>query len=191
MHHSAEVLTPLTDWRNHPVDMLTMLYFSSILLGTFQAFADHFLMSNLNLGQIIGFNFIIYGYYSIAYHLRHSHLWLSFGRRLNHIFMCPSQHQLHHSVDERHMNKNFGSILSFWDWVFGTLYVAKSQEKLEFGLIEEGDQDYTSVWALYSLPFIKNYKAGRSIPVLCLLALLLFFVATFWVIIINELGPYF
>ncbi len=191
VHHSAEVLTPLTDWRNHPVDMLTMIYFTSILLGTFQALADYFLMSNLNFGQVIGFNFIVFGYYSIAYNLRHTHLWLSFGWHLNHIFMSPSQHQLHHSTDSRHFDKNFGSVLSFWDWVFGSLYVAKFEEKLEFGLTDKKDQDYTSVWALYSLPFIKNYQAGRLIPVVLFLGLLLFFVITFWYKVINGVGQYF
>ncbi|QMU66415.1 MAG: hypothetical protein GKR88_20405 [Flavobacteriaceae bacterium] len=186
VHHSAKVLTPLTDWRNHPVDLLTMLYFSSILLGTFQAFADYFLMSNLSFNQIIGFNVILFGYYSIAYHLRHTHLWLSFGKYLNHIFMSPSQHQLHHSIDERHHDKNFGSALSFWDWVFGSLYVAKLEEKLEFGLTDDSDQNYTSLWMLYSLPFIKNHRAGRSAQVFILLIILLFFMMTFWITVINN-----
>ena len=186
VHHSAKVLTPLTDWRNHPVDLLTMLYFSSILLGVFQALADYFLMSNISFNQIIGFNVILFGYYSIAYHLRHTHLWLSFGRFFNHIFMSPSQHQLHHSTDIRHHDKNFGSVLSFWDWVFGSLYVAKFEEKLEFGLTDDNDQDYTSLRALYLLPFVKNYKAGRLIHVISLLAILLFFVITFWITAINR-----
>ena len=188
VHHSAEVLTPLTDWRNHPVDMLTMLYFSSIFLGVLQAFVDYFTQSHLTLVQIIGFNAVVFAYYSIAYHLRHTHLWLSFGWHLNHIFMSPSQHQLHHSVDTKHYDKNFGSALSLWDWAFGTLYVPKYSEKLTFGIGNDEEKEYSSVWALYYLPFKKNFNAGRMLPVLLLVGLLLFFVVLTWITIIKEVG---
>jgi hypothetical protein len=35
----------------------------------------------------------------------------------------PAHHHVHHSANPKHFNKNFGSCLALWDWMFGTLYV--------------------------------------------------------------------
>ena len=53
--------------------------------------------------------------------VRHTHLKMSYGKWLNAIFLCPHYHQLHHSVDPRHYNRNYGQILAIWDWMFSTL----------------------------------------------------------------------
>lgn len=190
-HHSASVLTPFTEWRVHPIDMLSIPYFNGILLGGAQAILDFAFGSNLSMIQILGTNAIIYIYYSIAYNIRHSHLWLSFGWHISHLFMSPAQHHVHHSTDPKHFDKNFGSILSFWDWVFGTLYIAKREEKLEFGIGNEEEKEYSSVWKLYTLPFTKNIKAGRSIQVFALLGVLAFFAVSSWVLIFKNINKLF
>jgi sterol desaturase/sphingolipid hydroxylase (fatty acid hydroxylase superfamily) len=33
---------------------------------------------------------------------------------------------VHHSANPKHFNKNFGSCLALWDWMFGTLYMPQS-----------------------------------------------------------------
>lgn len=49
--------------------------------------------------------------------------------------MSPAHHQIHHSSDPTHFNKNMGSCLALWDWMFGTLRVpAAEREKLAFGV---------------------------------------------------------
>ncbi len=40
---------------------------------------------------------------------------------LGRIFVSPAHHQVHHSANPKHFNKNFGSCLALWDWMFGTL----------------------------------------------------------------------
>ena len=56
-------------------------------------------------------------------HLQHSHMWIAFRGVLGRIFVSPAHHQVHHSGNPKHFNKNFGSCLALWDWMFGTLYV--------------------------------------------------------------------
>ncbi len=47
---------------------------------------------------------------------------------------------MHHSANPKHFNKNFGSCLALWDWMFGTLYVpAKEREPLTFGFADHPD----------------------------------------------------
>ena len=67
---------------------------------------------------------------------QHSHVRISFGK-LNAIFFAPVLHQLHHSAEPRHRDKNLGSQLSIFDWLFGTLYVPEKGESYRWGLNEE------------------------------------------------------
>ena len=52
----------------------------------------------------------------------------------------PAHHQVHHSANPKHFNKNFGSCLALWDWMFGTLYVpGKNARPLTFGFSGQPD----------------------------------------------------
>jgi sterol desaturase/sphingolipid hydroxylase (fatty acid hydroxylase superfamily) len=54
--------------------------------------------------------------------------------------VSPAHHQVHHSSNPKHFNKNFGSCLALWDWMFGTLYVpGKEREPLTFGFADQPD----------------------------------------------------
>ena len=55
--------------------------------------------------------------------------------------MSPAHHQIHHSNNPIHFDKNLGNCLAVWDWMFGTLHVpSKERENLVFG-IEAGQAD--------------------------------------------------
>lgn len=41
---------------------------------------------------------------------------------LKHILVTPQFHRVHHSIEARHQDKNFGVLLSVWDRLFGTLH---------------------------------------------------------------------
>ena len=49
----------------------------------------------------------------------HSNLEVSLGP-LNYILITPSFHRVHHSMAEEALNRNFGNILSCWDYMFKT-----------------------------------------------------------------------
>jgi sterol desaturase/sphingolipid hydroxylase (fatty acid hydroxylase superfamily) len=46
-------------------------------------------------------------------------------------------HRLHHSVEERHFDKNFGLTTPLWDLLFGTLCVPAKDEWPETGLADQ------------------------------------------------------
>jgi sterol desaturase/sphingolipid hydroxylase (fatty acid hydroxylase superfamily) len=67
-------------------------------------------------------------------HWMHSNLRLK-SRWLEAIIVTPRIHHIHHSMDPRHYGRNFGSLFSFWDRMFGTFVDPNDvQEPLKFGI---------------------------------------------------------
>jgi sterol desaturase/sphingolipid hydroxylase (fatty acid hydroxylase superfamily) len=69
-------------------------------------------------------------------HWMHSNLRLR-SRWLEAIIVTPRIHHIHHSVDPRHHGRNFGSLFSFWDRMFGTfVHPDDVHDPLKFGIPE-------------------------------------------------------
>ncbi|MDA8585572.1 sterol desaturase family protein [Rhodobacteraceae bacterium] len=177
LHHSAEVLTPLTAQRNHPVFLLIRSVIYSLLLGLATGLMLFLLIGEIDLLTIGGANAGYFLFNLFGANLRHSHVWLSYGPVIEHIFISPAQHQIHHSIEKRHFNKNYGEVFAIWDWMFGTLYVPKGYEDLTFGLADAKgrpvEQPHTNLVNALVLPFaeslsevtgIKFQKRGTSQP---------------------------
>ncbi len=176
VHHSAAVLTPVTVHRMHPVDDFLTYSF----IGLFTAITDAVLRcciaGPVAAVNIYSVNLMFFLFYFFGYHIRHSHVWIDYGKTWDRVFISPAQHQIHHSLKVAHWDKNMGFILALWDRLFGTLYVPQAKEEITFGLNKKGEhKHYSSVLRLYFLPFIKGVKHLRGRPValnLCLLLIL-------------------
>ncbi|MEM7176225.1 MAG: sterol desaturase family protein [Pseudomonadota bacterium] len=136
VHHSAEVLTPITFLRAHPVYSALLALIMSVLIGIAQALVLFVLVGKVEPWVIFFSTLVFRAHIFFGGHLRHTHIWLSFGPTLEHVLISPAQHQIHHSCDPKHFDKNYGEIFAIWDWMFGTLYIPDGQEKLEFGLAD-------------------------------------------------------
>lgn len=162
IHHSAEVLTPVTALRRHPVEALFGSAIVALTLGAGAAL--WFLMLGppgspvTMFGGLIG----IFLWRLLGYNLRHSHIWISYGRFWNRFLISPAHHQIHHSVDQRHYDTNFGHIFTFWDRIFGTHYIPSEEERVKFGISDDEMPDYRSLRGLYLAPFVKLF--ARYIP---------------------------
>ena len=89
-------------------------------------------------------NIILVFFIYLYVHLQHTELWISFSGWLGRLFMSPAHHQIDHSRNPDHFNKNLGSCLALWDWMFGTLYVPSAEpEKLEFGVEPDREHAHT------------------------------------------------
>jgi sterol desaturase/sphingolipid hydroxylase (fatty acid hydroxylase superfamily) len=134
LHHSAEVLTPITVYRMHPLESalysLRMVATQGIVVGVF----FYLFGMRLSAWEVAGANVFTYAFNMAGSNLRHSHVWLSFGPVLERLVISPAQHQIHHSDRREHYDRNFGSFLAVWDWLFGTLTLARGQVVTGFGL---------------------------------------------------------
>jgi sterol desaturase/sphingolipid hydroxylase (fatty acid hydroxylase superfamily) len=134
-HHSAEVLTFFTSTRAHPLEYLHaqafMALFGALGGGLFLYLTGTTLLATpVVVLAIVGIFLELFGL------AQHSHLPISFGK-LNYILLAPMLHQLHHSAELRHRDRNYGGQLSVFDWIFGTIYVPQEREAYRWGLNED------------------------------------------------------
>lgn len=133
-HHSATTLTPFSVFRVHPIE--SGLYFFraffvfSLVSGVFVwLFAE-----NLRVIDVIGVNLLGFLANALFANLRHSPVWMDFGR-MEAFFVSPAQHQLHHERGGRLCN--LGSVLSIWDRVLGLHQKSGKRRRIHYGVFDQ------------------------------------------------------
>ncbi len=135
-HHSARILTPITLYRAHPLESAIATVRNSLSLGVSTGVFIFLFEARFNVFTFLGVNIFGFVFNLLGSNLRHSHIPLGFGF-LEFIFISPKQHQIHHSRNPEHYDKNFGVSLSIWDYLFGSLVHSKTvRQRLFFGLDE-------------------------------------------------------
>jgi sterol desaturase/sphingolipid hydroxylase (fatty acid hydroxylase superfamily) len=164
VHHSATVLTPITYLREHPVEQFVQVTVAALFVGPASGVFMHFFPGQLTVLTILGLNAITFvWFFLLGANLRHSHVWLSFGPVFDRLLSSPAQHQIHHSDDPAHYDRNFGSMLAIWDWMFGTLYApVQRPATLKFGLGAELNGQYATIADFYLRPFRNIFAMLRD-----------------------------
>ena len=139
VHHSAEVLTPLTEWRQHPVELALFPILMSGAACLVQGPMVWYFGETAQVLDPMKANLISMAFWYTILHLRHTELPFYATGFLGKIIQAPAHHQVHHSTNPDHFDKNLGYCLSIWDWAFGTLYVPRKGEKFSFGLGHQDD----------------------------------------------------
>lgn len=134
VHHSAEVLNPLTFYRVHPVENLLFGLRYALSAGGVTGVFIFFFGARIGVAEVIGVNAFVFAFAAAGANLRHSHLPLRFGNRLEQWIVSPYMHQFHHAREG--VRSNYGGALAVWDRLFGTLHVEETRPLL-FGLGEE------------------------------------------------------
>lgn len=105
VHHSVEHLSAANSY-SHPAQFLPMFAIITVPL------------SLIDVGSIAVPALVS----TVVFFLQlfiHSPVKLSFGP-FRHLFVDPAFHRIHHSMEERHFDRNFSILFSFWDRIFGT-----------------------------------------------------------------------
>ena len=156
-HHTAEHLSPLTNFRLHPVDGIKFANIMAIFTGVAAGGLTWLLGPDAHAATLGDRNVIALAFALTVLHLQHSHVWLATTGVWGRILLSPAHHQIHHSADPQHFNTNFGSFLSIWDWMFGTLRVpAREPEPLRFGVDPISASQHSLTGALIT-PFIEAF----------------------------------
>ena len=167
VHHSAEELNPITVYRHHPAYLIVNAVLVSAGIGFAQAVMLLLFTGRIDVLLLGGINLFYAVFNLFTANLRHSHIWLRYPPAIEHILISPAQHQVHHSIDPRHFNRNYGEVLAVWDWMFGTLYIPAGKESIRFGL---GDaqgrpmlQPHPTLWRALTQPLLRMWT-GRGTP---------------------------
>ncbi len=127
LHHSDIAVDSITSLIHHPLEFVSifLISFSVYVLFDVPIFV-------INIYTLI---LVIHSPFT------HTRIVLprKINRRLSYLIITPNFHRLHHSIDMKEGNSNFGAILPFWDKILGT-YKCKTQvygtEKIRFGIDE-------------------------------------------------------
>jgi sterol desaturase/sphingolipid hydroxylase (fatty acid hydroxylase superfamily) len=158
VHHSAEVLTTLTEMRTHPVEIIAFMNVIGLFIGVAFGVLTYVFGPGAHPLTLMNANVVLMLFIVTIGHLRHSHMWIAFTGLAGRLFQSPAHHQIHHSDQPRHFNKNLGFALAIWDWLFGTLYVPEQYEKITFGVGAEHVR-FDTVVKTFALPF--RYSADQ------------------------------
>lgn len=161
IHHSATTLTPLTQYRIHPIELMFNNLKFLFVFGITTGFFEYVSGGVVNKATFFGVNVLSFLFLLWGANLRHSHVKLKYFNFLEHIFISPYQHQIHHSNSPKHYNKNMGSKLALWDWMFGTLLRSNQAPNIKFGLGKKEDKQYNSLSQNILNPFKKLFAIKR------------------------------
>lgn len=163
LHHSALELNPLTSHRHHPVSTLL----AGILRGFMTGIVSGAIVYEFNISNVeaVALSLVASKIFIIATldPLKHSHFKISFGI-FDRLLISPYMHQIHHSKIKIHWDRNFGTNLSIFDWIFGTAYKPAKGERIIYGISGHNDdkmQAYNTLYGAYVTPLIKSAKIIR------------------------------
>lgn len=146
MHHSVTQITWITGFRLHPIDLLTAIIFSSVILYVFGFDGTGF----------VGAMIIV----KIMNYFTHMNYDLKFSKPLRYIIASPHYHRWHHATKKEAYNTNYCGAFPFMDLLFGSYYHPEELPP-KYGLspMEQKafpEQSYIG-WMLY--PFKRNLKS--------------------------------
>lgn len=155
IHHSQRELNLFTQARFHAVEFVTLapvMYLPLAILN---------LDFELAVWIVLGIE-----WYS---RITHANLRTHFGP-LRYALVTPQSHRIHHSLEHRHRDRNFGTLFSLWDRLFGTQW-PQHEEYPATGIADESFPSETapgfasllaSYFAQLLYPFRQLMKSRRS-----------------------------
>jgi sterol desaturase/sphingolipid hydroxylase (fatty acid hydroxylase superfamily) len=162
-HHAAEAMAwGITARRNHPVDEIVHSFGAALLPGIAGGLFAYFWNADVTevlihgvsiwaLLEIIGFR-----------HLKHSHIYLRFPRWLEYVLVSPAMHQIHHSREERHWDRNFSTMFAFWDVLYRSWFPSEPTPNFRIGLARDEAKLFNrSVLHVYFYSFSTLWREMR------------------------------
>lgn len=160
VHHSAEVLTPLTFHRVHPVESLLYDARGALVTGVIGGVAFWLWQGAATTYALLGVDALGLALNAVFGNLRHSHVWLRFPPALERWFLSPAQHQLHHGAAREESGANLGVWLAAWDRLAGTLRLAGPDAPEAFGLPGAGRTHAHDLLEALLAPFGRRPTTG-------------------------------
>ena len=161
VHHSGEVMHPLSNFREHPVDNLVYDFTIQFINGAAWGVVLGLIGFRPDAISILGISIFALAFNLLGYQLRHSHIWLKWPGKWSKVFPSPAHHHVHHSRHPDHLDKNFAFMLPLWDVIFKTYEMPEDNRNVEFGIVEDSS-DLNSCLNLYIIPFRDAYRVLKT-----------------------------
>jgi sterol desaturase/sphingolipid hydroxylase (fatty acid hydroxylase superfamily) len=158
VHHSLEVMHPLSNYREHPIDNIAYAVGTGAAYGLIMGLASRLVGYVPGMPELLGIPLIMFAFNILGYNLRHSHVWLRWPGRWSMVFGSPAHHHIHHSYHPDHVNRNFAFIFPFWDVLFGTYAMPETNEDVRFGISDTYVGEYKTCLGLYFIPFRNAWR---------------------------------
>ena len=139
-HHSIRNLSATNSW-HHWSEILMFALFVSLPLSLLSpAFGPRPIL----VGLILSWQPIYL----------HSATRLQLGRVMRKLVVDSRYHRIHHSLEPKHFDRNFGAATPLWDWMFGTAYFPHGDEWPDVGLADLDEPTNVREWS--ALPWRKR-----------------------------------
>ncbi|MEM7520525.1 MAG: sterol desaturase family protein [Pseudomonadota bacterium] len=161
VHHSAEVMHPVSNFREHPIDNLVYVIFTGVGYGAVMGGATLAVGFTPSMPSLLGVPVFHLLFNVAGYNLRHSHIWLKWPGVWSKIFPSPAHHHVHHSCHPDHIDKNFAFFFPMWDVLFKTYHMPADNRDVKFGIGKEDTGEFTSCARLYWVPVRDAYRLLR------------------------------
>lgn len=127
IHHAVEELDWAAAYHAHPIDDVIL---SAAALGSVS-------ILGFSTAAIVAY-LVIYSYMSVVVHVNTR---LQIGP-LRWFLGSPEFHHWHHSNEHDARDRNFASIISFWDVAFGTVFLPRNRIPQSYGIDDFMPQGY-------------------------------------------------
>lgn len=117
-HHTAQEMNLIVALRTGITQRL--LYFSFFWVMAVVGFHPIDIYTVVGLHVFIGF-------------FNHTEFVRKLWKPLEYVFATPSNHRVHHAINQQYLDKNYGEFLMIWDRIFGT-YI-EEKEKPTYGML--------------------------------------------------------
>lgn len=146
VHHSSEHYNLSVSFRLSWTQNLKLVFFLPVILMGFHPFV-FFIVHQIE---------VLYQFWI------HTELIRKLPAPIEYIFTTPSHHRVHHSVNERYLDKNYGSTFIIWDRMFGTFQ--EEDEKAIYGITKPVNS-YNPVYLVFHewIEVFKDLGKSRSI----------------------------
>lgn len=144
VHHAEENLSAATSY-SHPLQFVSLFFLIGVPL------------SLVDLGSVATPLWVA-GITAMLELFIHSPTRVGLGP-LRHLFVDAPYHRIHHSLEERHFDRNFAILFSFWDRLFGTMVMPEPGEWPDTGIREA--RSPRTVGELLLFPW-RLWQAGRD-----------------------------
>jgi sterol desaturase/sphingolipid hydroxylase (fatty acid hydroxylase superfamily) len=140
VHHTDTQLDVSTAFRFHPVEILLSMALKAGLIIFLGPPAIAVVTYEILLNAMAQFN--------------HANIRLpsSIERIARWFIVTPDMHEIHHSIEQRETDSNYGNFLSVWDRIFGSFTFKAAAEQVRIGL-PDWDESEHRVDRLVTQPF--------------------------------------